>query len=49
MRYTIYNDYDPNDNFTVTATNSTEAAFAALGELGWSVAETPDAGDEDEN
>lgn len=37
--YTIVNDNDPNDSFEVRAQNSNDAAFAALGELGWWIAQ----------
>jgi len=36
--FTIINDYDGNDTFTVEAANANAAAYAALSELGWWVA-----------
>jgi hypothetical protein len=37
MRYTIWNDNDPNDRFTIGAESPSDAAFRALEELGWCV------------
>ena len=36
--YTIVNDNDGNDSFTVKAIDDNDAAFKALQELGWWVA-----------
>ena len=38
----IINSYDANDTFEVEGNTAEEAAFAALDELGWGVAEKPD-------
>jgi len=40
--WTIINDHDGNDSFTVEAASPEEAAFVALNELGWWVAAQPD-------
>jgi len=37
--FTVINDYDGNDTFTVKAANSEEATRKALMELGWWVAD----------
>jgi len=42
MIYTIMNDNDGNDTFTVEADSAEEAAFKALNELGWAVCEPSD-------
>jgi hypothetical protein len=41
MRYLVWSDHDPNDSFEVDAVNVNEAAWAALGELGWCVSAEP--------
>ena len=37
-KFTIINDWDGNDSFTVMATDTEDAAHKALKELGWWVA-----------
>ena len=37
--YLIVNQFDGNDSFTIKAENAEDAAFKALFELGWAVAE----------
>jgi hypothetical protein len=41
MRYLVWNDNDPNDNFEVEAVSDEEASWAALEELGWCVSSEP--------
>ena len=41
-KWIIISDYDANDSFYVEGKTAEEAAFAALEELGWGVAECPE-------
>ena len=47
--YRVWNEFDPNDVFEIEAESPADAAFAALGELGWLVGEGHDNEDEDED
>jgi len=40
-KWIIINHNDANDSFYVEAKNANDAAFKALGELGWGVGKTP--------
>jgi len=44
--WTIFNDFDGNDTFTVEAASVEEAAFVTLNFLGWVVAAQPDENEE---
>ena len=46
-RWIIINAFDANDSFEVDGNTMEEAAFAALNELGWGVAEVPEDDDEE--
>lgn len=37
LTFSIWNDSDPNDNFSVTAETQESALFKALAELGWCI------------
>lgn len=39
--YSVRNEHDPNDSFTVEACSAGDAAIAALIELGWAVSAEP--------
>lgn len=39
--YSVCNECDPNDSFTVEARSPEDAAVAALKELGWAVSAEP--------
>jgi len=46
-KWIIIDDWDANNSFTVEANTAEEAAFAALDELGWGVAEMPEEEEEE--
>jgi hypothetical protein len=47
LRYLVWSDHDPNDNFEVDARSADEAAWGALDELGWCVSAEPYDSEED--
>ena len=47
-RWMIINEHDANNSFEIEANTAEEAAFEALNELGYGVAEAPKDEDEDD-